>query len=80
MQWLKLPARKVGDREFEPHSGLQVSKKQKFSIPHTHSILWEPQEVLLLKFSLYVYKGGIKHQSFHFISSHYCLTSSRNIV
>ena len=23
--WLKLPAWKVGDRGFEPHSGLQVS-------------------------------------------------------
>ena len=28
--WLKLPAWKVGDRGFEPHSGLQVSKKQCF--------------------------------------------------
>ena len=28
MQWLKLPAWKVGDRGLEPHSGLQVSKKQ----------------------------------------------------
>ena len=28
MQWLKLPACKVGDRGFEPHSGLQISKKQ----------------------------------------------------
>ena len=31
MQWLKLPAWKVGDREFKPHSGLQVSKKRNFS-------------------------------------------------
>ena len=28
VQWLKLPAWKVGDRGFEPHSGFQVSKKQ----------------------------------------------------
>ena len=28
VQWLKLPAWKVGDRGFEPNSGLQVSKKQ----------------------------------------------------
>ena len=28
VQWLKLPAWKVGVRGFEPHSGLQVSKKQ----------------------------------------------------
>ena len=27
VQWLKLPVWKVGDRGFEPHSGLQVSKK-----------------------------------------------------
>ena len=31
VQWLKLPANwKVGDRGFEPHSGLQVSKKKIF--------------------------------------------------
>ena len=27
-----------------------------------------PQEVLLAQFSLYVHKGGLKHDSFHFIS------------
>ena len=26
-----------------------------------------PQEVLLAQFSLYVHKGGLKHDSFHFI-------------
>ena len=26
VQWLKLPAPKVGDRAFEPHSGLQAAK------------------------------------------------------
>ena len=31
LQWLKLPACKVGDCGFEPHSGLQVSKKQNVS-------------------------------------------------
>ena len=31
MQWLKLPAWKVGDSEFEPPSGFQVSKKQNVS-------------------------------------------------
>ena len=42
MQWLKLPAWKVGNRGFEPHSGLQVSKKQNVSSPLTlkDSILW----------------------------------------
>ena len=28
VQLVKLPAWEVGDRGFEPHSGLQVSKKQ----------------------------------------------------
>ena len=42
VQWLKLPAWKVGDRGFKPHSGLQVSKKQSVSSPLTRkdSILW----------------------------------------
>ena len=42
MQWLKLPAWKVGDREFEPRSGIKVSKKPIFSSPLTRkdSILW----------------------------------------
>ena len=42
MQWLKLPAWKVGDRGLEAHSGLQVSKKQNVSSPRTRedSILW----------------------------------------
>ena len=33
VQWLKLPAWKVGDRGFEPHSGLQVSMKKKCFFP-----------------------------------------------
>ena len=42
MQSLKLPAWKVGVRGLEPHSGLQVSKKQNGSSPLTRndSILW----------------------------------------
>ena len=28
VQWLKLPAWKIGNREIEPHSGFQVSKKR----------------------------------------------------
>ena len=35
VQWLKLPAWKVEDRDFEPDSGLQVSKKQFFSFSFT---------------------------------------------
>ena len=35
MPWLKLPARKVGYRGFEPHSGLQVSKKQNVTTSST---------------------------------------------
>ena len=46
MQWLKLPALKVGDRGFEPHSGLKVSNKQNVSSPLTRkdSILWGDSE------------------------------------
>ena len=42
VQWLKLPAWKVGDCGFEPHSGLQVSKKQNISSTLTRkdSLLW----------------------------------------
>ena len=42
VQWIKLPAWKVGNRGFEPHYGLQVSQKQKVSSPLTRddSILW----------------------------------------
>ena len=42
MPWLNLPAWKVEDRGFEPHSGLRVSKKQNVSSPLTRndSILW----------------------------------------
>ena len=40
--WLKLPAWKVGDRGFEPHSDIPVSKKQNVSSPLTRKdlILW----------------------------------------
>ena len=42
MQRLKLPAWIIGDRGFEPRSGIQVSKKQHVSSPITRedSILW----------------------------------------
>ena len=32
-----------------------------------------PQEVLLAQFSLYVHKGDLKPDSFHFSRSHYCV-------
>ena len=35
MQLLKLPAWKVGDRGFDPHSDMQVAKKQNVSSPLT---------------------------------------------
>ena len=38
MQWLKLSAWKVGDRVFEPGSGIQVSKKQNVSSSLTREI------------------------------------------
>ena len=34
-QWVKLPAWKIGDRGFEPHSRLQVSKKKNVSLPRS---------------------------------------------
>ena len=42
MQWLKLPAWKVGGRGFEPHFDPEVSKKQNVYSPLTRedSILW----------------------------------------
>ena len=42
VQWLMLPALKVGDRGFEPHPSLQVSKKQIVSslLTRKDSILW----------------------------------------
>ena len=39
MQWLKPPAWKVGDRGFEPHSGLQVSKNVTSSLARNDSIM-----------------------------------------
>ena len=41
VQWLKLPAWKVGDCGLEPHSGLQIPKKQNdSSLTLKYSILW----------------------------------------
>ena len=44
VQWLKLHTWKVGDRGFEPHSGLPSFKETKCFFPVTRkdSILWEP--------------------------------------
>ena len=51
VQWLKMPAWKVGDCGFQPHSGLQVSKIQYVSSPLTRkdSILWPRGNVLVLR-------------------------------
>ena len=35
VQWLKLPAWKIGDRGLEPRSGIQAPKKQNVSFPLT---------------------------------------------
>ena len=37
-----------------------------------------PQEVLLAQFSLYVHKGGLKPDSFHFISTRVCHQFRKN--
>ena len=39
-----------------------------------------PQEVLLAQFSLYVHKGGLKPDSFHFISFHFFRTEMVTIA
>ena len=39
VQWLKLPAWKVGDRGLEPRSGIQVSKKQNVSSQLTIEVI-----------------------------------------
>ena len=39
-----------------------------------------PQEVLLAQFSLYVHKGGLKPDSFHFISSWQSVVDIRNLI
>ena len=39
MRWLKLPAWKVGDCGFEPHSDRQVSKKRNVSSPYKFNIV-----------------------------------------
>ena len=38
-----------------------------------------PQEVLLAQFSLYVHKGDLKPDSFHFISFHYVQFASKHM-
>ena len=85
LQWLKLPAWKAGDRGFDPHSGLQVSKKQNVSSPliRKDSILWgtyvaescvwravsSRSSHHLQDFLMYVHKGGLKPHSFYFCFS-----------
>ena len=39
-----------------------------------------PQEVLLAQFSLYVHKGGLKPDSFHFISTYRLLRLHENLI
>ena len=60
VQWLKLPAWEVGDRGFEPHSGLQVSKKQNVSslLTRKDSILWLEFRILCLERSVISSSGG----------------------
>ena len=84
VQWLMLPAWKVGDRGFEPRSSIQVSMKLNISSPLTHKDSWLGFRILcvssysshhshavpLAQFSLNVHKGDLKPHSFHFI----CLT------
>ena len=67
VQWLKLPAWKVGDRGFKPHSDLQVLNEQNVSSPLTRedAILWGASLTVLglrppgLKFRLLFLKGSV---------------------
>ena len=53
---------------FLPHPRVKVRPPGlEFRILSSHSS-HHPQEVLLAQFSLYVHKGGLKPDSFHFIS------------
>ena len=63
VQWLKLLAWEVGDRGLEPHSGLQVSKKQIVSPP----------------LSLYVHKSGLKPHLFSLPQQTDCVFNSTQI-
>ena len=77
MQWLKLPAWKVGDRGFEPHSGIQVSKKKIFlhcSLVNIHIIVGSlrDREVACLasdrngwNVESYVWRAVSSHSSHH---------------
>ena len=72
MQWLKLPAWKIGDRRFEPNSGLQVSKKQNVSSSRTckDSILWgvsmaDSSVLGLRSFESCVLRAMSSHSSHH---------------
>ena len=101
VQWLKLPVWKVGDRGFEPCSGIQVSKKiflpcslveiqycgeppwprssvlginppgLEIRIMSSSHLSHHLQEVLLVQFSIYLYKGDEKPQSLNFILFHF---------
>ena len=72
---VQLPAWKIGDRGFESHSGLQISKKQNISFPITRkdSILWGasvPRDsVLSLRpgsnFESCVWRAVSSHSSHH---------------
>ena len=76
MQWLKLPALKVGVRGLEPHSGLQGSNYEScvWGAGSSHSS--HHQEVLLAQFSIHVYTGGLKTRSFHLPVHQRCCTKS----
>ena len=77
VKWLKLPAWKVGDRGFEPLSGLQVSKKQTVSSPLTRedlkycAELWWPKGSVFgrrptgLEFPILCMRAVSSHSSHH---------------
>ena len=82
LQWLKLPAWKIGDRGFESRFEMDSSREEtKYFPPLTRkdaifeSSVWRAvsthsshhhEDVLLAQFSLSVHKGGLKPHSFIF--------------
>ena len=73
VQCSKLPAWKVGDRGFEPHAGLQVSKKQSVSSPltrkdsvclHDRAVAHSTSDFQGSNFKFCVWRAVLSH-SFH---------------
>ena len=67
VQWLKLPAWKIGDRKDSKLWGASDHQGTNFEscVWRTSQSFHHPQEVLLAQFSLHVHKGGLKPNLFY---------------